>query len=708
MRRDVVYFILLLLVTDIAVLMDIPLLRGVLILSTFIVALGYLFLESLGLSESFLDVFLLSIGLGVGLSIFIGLVVNSFYFMVYKPLSLFPLLLAFNIVFLVLLILARNKISFDFNILSSLKNEKLTSPMIMSFLLPLMGIIGSYIMRTYHSPLFNIFLMMLVIVYAISLITIFRGSISSLTYTTAIFNISLSMALVVSLYSEYIWVFNDAMLEYYLGNLTLKMGYWSISNYAGAYNSCLSITIFPAIYSLLSGLSVNCIFKLMQCGLFLLPIIVFNIFREYGGRRALIAAILFASQQPFLWDMPTHLRTAMAVFFFALAVMVLLNNRIMGWKKALLFLIFSILIIFSHYSTAYLTFFIFLFSSILLFFKEENNSNLTIGFSVLFFTVLFLWFGQVTRVPFIAGVEFFRDTIASLTKFFVMDYRGGTVTTAFGVGVKYVSQFVRIISYYLSLGFIAIGIVDALRKRYSEHLNANLICLSFVGLFILFLSVVLPYVTKGYDVERLFYHILIFTAIFFVFGGEFIAEKFFRVFNRGSLVQWRVLILSSVLFLQFIAGTSLVYSLGDAPGRAFPEFSEKTVLDAGTVYKSDVYSALWVLHFGDEKKVVLFDNIGDHKFLFSVCSFGKGFSTGNFKMSFFTEEIFTAKKFRILNYTSPSGINNYYGYLSRYNVLNKKIILDSSLENDTLLNTINRIAKSNVIYDNGYSKILSK
>ena len=304
--------------------------------------------------------------------------------------------------------------------------------------------------------------------------------------------------------------------------------------------------------------------------------------------------------------------------------------------------------------------------------------------------------------------EFFRDTIASLTKFFVMDYRGGTVTTAFGVGVKYVSQFVRIISYYLSLGFIAIGIVDALRKRYSEHLNANLICLSFVGLFILFLSVVLPYVTKGYDVERLFYHILICTAIFFVFGGEFIAEKFFRVFNRGSLVQWRVLILSSVLFLQFIAGTSLVYSLGDAPGRAFPEFSEKTVLDAGTVYKSDVYSALWVLHFGDEKKVVLFDNIGDHKFLFSVCSFGKGFSTGNFKMSFFTEEIFTAKKFRILNYTSPSGINNYYGYLSRYNVLNKKIILDSSLENDTLLNTINRIAKSNVIYDNGYSKILSK
>lgn len=389
----------------------------------------------------------------------------------------------------------------------------------MSFLLPLMGIIGSYIMRTYHSPLFNIFLMMLVIVYAISLITIFRGSISSLTYTTAIFNISLSMALVVSLYSEYIWVFNDAMLEYYLGNLTLKMGYWSISNYAGAYNSCLSITIFPAIYSLLSGLSVNCIFKLMQCGLFLLPIIVFNIFREYGGRRALIAAILFASQQPFLWDMPTHLRTAMAVFFFALAVMVLLNNRIMGWKKALLFLIFSILIIFSHYSTAYLTFFIFLFSSILLFFKEENNSNLTIGFSVLFFTVLFLWFGQVTRVPFIAGVEFFRNTIASLTKFFVMDYRGGTVTTAFGVGVKYVSQFVRIISHYLSLGFIAIGIVDALRKRYSEHLNANLICLSFVGLFILFLSVVLPYVTKGYDVERLFYHILIFTAIFFVFGG---------------------------------------------------------------------------------------------------------------------------------------------------------------------------------------------
>jgi len=110
----------------------------------------------------------------------------------------------------------------------------------------------------------------------------------------------------------------------------------------------------------------------------------------------------------------------------------------------------------------------------------------------------------------------------------------------------------------------------------------------------------------------------------------------------------------------------------------------------------------------ERNNTILFDNIGDHKFLFSGYYVSNHFNVTGFRLSFFNRQIFELKKFRILNYTVPSKINGYYGYLFQYNTLHNRIVMDAGLTNTMPIESMKTIKDSDLIYDNGNVKLIAK
>jgi len=79
MRRDVTYIILLLLLTDLAVLVNISILRQSLPFIFFSIIPGYLVLRIMKLDLGLLEESLLSVGMSLTLLILTGLLVNMTY-----------------------------------------------------------------------------------------------------------------------------------------------------------------------------------------------------------------------------------------------------------------------------------------------------------------------------------------------------------------------------------------------------------------------------------------------------------------------------------------------------------------------------------------------------------------------------------------------------------------------------------------------------
>ena len=80
---------------------------------------------------------------------------------------------------------------------------------------------------------------------------------------------------------------------------------------------------------------------------------------------AFLASVFFMSQNVFL-STAANSRTTIAILFFALSIMVLLNERLSVFEKRLLLIIFIFSCIVSHYSTAYIFFVVFLFVFIII------------------------------------------------------------------------------------------------------------------------------------------------------------------------------------------------------------------------------------------------------------------------------------------------------------------------------------------------------
>jgi len=702
----------LILLTDLAILLNIPFLRQITGFFFLTILPGLLILYILKLKIDFLEKFVLSVGLSISFLIFFGLLINnSSLALGYKsPLSTVPLLISFNIAAIALTLIAywMNK-----NAAFSLPNFNLSTSekafLIVPVLFPALSIFGAYFMNTTDNNLTSIFLLFLIPTY-VAFVCVFNHKLPARIYPIIIFLIGISLILMKALRSSHI-VGIDTHSEYYLFQTTLDNSHWGIFGHS-ALDACLSISLLPTIYQLFLNVNPEIFFNVFYVILFsLAPLIVFIMSKKYiGDFYAFLVSVFFMFQARFIFA-TGGARTNVALLFFALAMMMLFNNKISLRKKKILFIIFMASCIVSHYSTSYIFFFILLgtfIGTMILSKKYIFKKIINLPIISLFFAFIFLWYSQITKVAFSAGAIFIKNTLVNLGKLFTLESRGGGIPAMLGEGImqKGIPHKIEFVFTWLMFAYIGIGVITLIR-RYKQmsfpemspekadflerKFEVTYTVIAIICAGILAAPVAFPFVSVGYGIDRVFTQGITILSVFFVIGGIMIAkylDKFFTIIRgkvlKKSTSQVRAyVIILLVLIPYFLSVTGVTYQVFGYP-RSIALNSKGKEHNIKYVYDQDSYGAKWLGDYGEKSQKIYADFYGDRRLI----------SQGKIVPS-------------QINYywlSKHSYIIDGYIYLRYQNVMDGKLLgYHNEMYNTT--DYQDTFSKKNKIYDGGCSKI---
>lgn len=686
--------IILLIMTDLSILLDLSILKPALSFIFFTIVPGFLvFLIFNFKNINLLNRIVLSIGMSTSFLMIIGLVLNGLYPYLAHPLSFIPVFLTLNIFVLILMAAAywRNRKSLDeIRGIKFYLKDKLTSPMIFPFLFPVLAVLGTYLMNNTQNNILLLLMLILIPLYLIIMIYL-KDRIHSATYSLALWLIGLSLLLMHGLTSNHLLGI-DVHLEYYSFQLTQLGFHWDLNTYYNPYNACISITILPMIYQVISGMGGEYIFKIFMAIIgSITPLIVYLVARKYlAAKYAFLAALLFIFQLFFI-NLLGAVRQEIAIIFFFLTIMVVFDFKMDKWLRKLLIVLFIFATLISHYSTAYVAFILILPILFYPFIRGliKDRKLVFTNFDILIISLILItiWYLLVAKVQFASGAQVIGKTVeiagtGGLTSTLVAT-RGAYVLGVLGVVFKSLPNFVSIIVHDLIFATILVGLYTIIRRfhHYQEKLGIEFLLGIVISLILLILFVALPYISIAYDVARLFFQLLIFLAPVFVIGGIYVARKIKKP-------NWDVYLLLVLLLLLFTCVTYLQYSLLGEPYSS--DYENNSIVRQGNfIYDSEILSAQWISRYNMNNLTVYSDGREVSRFL---TAYGTNISHENLNSSYFG-----------WNKTIDTG----YIYLGYVNVNNGKIIDmgDDFIRVDIepfqfLLNGKSRI------YDNGGSRIL--
>jgi uncharacterized membrane protein len=684
--------------TNIGVVLNIPILRQILGFPFLMVLPGLLILiilklDKLGLAERIA----LIIGMSIAFLLIFGWALNEILlqFNYTKPLSSGVLMLAVDLVFVILIACAylRNKQVFYSFQLTLDMNDTSKWFVLLSSALPLVSILAINLINTSNNNS-----LLLVLLFAIPFVVIafsmFNRKISPNTYALSLIMIAAALLFMYWLRSPHI-LGNDVHEEYYFFQLTLNNGHWAVFE-NNTLDSCLSISILPTIFqSVVNFVGQEYLFKGIYALISIfIPLVVFIVSKKYVGEKfGFLAAFYFVSQSSFLMA-PGNARTNLAIFFFGLCVMVLFLNSITNLNRKVLFLIFLVATVVSHYSTTYIFFFLLLATLILsLIWKKYCLSRSITWSSVAFLAVLgFLWYAQLVQTPYGLAIHFLEHALVSLQNFFVAETRSTDVGYLFGYGIKQASILIRIQSFTIWLSFLLIGIgiigtlikhkdmlhtsnhASSIRSFLHSKFETEYFFLSISGAIILLLALVIPYVSVGYDLIRVYEQTAVFLSVFLV-GGGLIISRLIRV--NGHIILLIILI-PYFLFTTFavyeVFGIHETYILSSkAPGA-----------DYAVVTNQETFAAQWLKKNMDGTSIIhTTDGSGADKLM--------------------SQGLISDELIDYVNFYNRSDTTGYI-YLTTNNVVNHK--LEINQESYDISKFADVLSERDKIYSNGGSEVL--
>ena len=614
--------IILLIITDLSILLNIPFLRQIFGFLFLTILPGLLILQILKLNKiCFLEKFILTWGLSISFLMFFGLLINNLLlcFGYETPLSTIPLLISFNIAFILLAVVV-HKMNKD--AVFSLPNFNLNASekafLIFPVIFPALSIFGMNIMNTTDNNIILMFLLFLIPIY-VACVCLFNHKFPKRLYPGVIFLIGISLLLFMPLRTNHI-IGIDTHVEYYYFRTILNNLHWGILGYY-TFDACLSISLLPTLYQSILNISPVFLFKILYSLIYSIsPLVIYVISKKYVGEPyGFLASIFFISQTNFLQTEVTA-RTNTAILFFALAMMTLFSDRIDPLKKRILFIVFMASCMVSHYSTTYIFFFVMLgsfFGMEMLSKKYTFKKIISLTMGILFFSMIFFWYSQVTETAFNAGISFIENTFGNLNTFFVEELREGGAEAMLGVGItqKGIPHKIQFVFTWLTFAFIGIGII-MLTRRYKEmsfpELNfkkpdflkdkfeVEYFAIAFVCVGLLVAIVALPHIAAGYSLQRSYAAVLIILSVFFVIGG-IILSKFMKI--RACLI------ILLVLIPYFLCVTGAMYTIFGVP-RVITLNSEGEKHDLLYVHDQDSYAAKWLSSHGQQNLKIHCDHAG--------------------------------------------------------------------------------------------------
>lgn len=155
------------------------------------------------------------------------------------------------------------------------------------------------------------------------------------------------------------WLFGwDIQKEHAVAQATLEAGRWVRNGPGDLYNSMLSITVMPAQLSSLTNLSIETILRVFYPILLsFIPVVLITAYKKLAGYRyvylSTVAVIIAARAFP--QQLAQVTRQTVAVYIFAVAASIFVQNTISPRTKKIVITILLASTAFTHYTSSYST-----------------------------------------------------------------------------------------------------------------------------------------------------------------------------------------------------------------------------------------------------------------------------------------------------------------------------------------------------------------
>jgi uncharacterized membrane protein len=625
---------------DITILLDIPILREIVVFIFLSFIPGFAILRLFKPKEtSLLDTILFSVGLSIALVMFMGLLVNELYLFLglSQPLSVIPLTLAISVFTLgVFLIEYRRDSSETFQLKTSLKDELRNVPpvSIIIVLLPLINALGVLYLNVSIILVSDAIIAALCVMSAVS-----RRLVPEKLYPFLIFSISITLICQVLLTSKYI-VGNDVNLEYYVFRLTQISGHWGFLNPTFnslaplTYDSMLSITILPAVYSALMAAQGGIVFKILYPFIFcFVPLTMYRICeKQFGKLIGFLSALFFVFTPTAFYGEPLGLeRQIVGELFLILSVFLLINKTIPVTKRKLLLIIFGAALVVSHYSLAYIYLAIIAIVFIISNVKPRRDDILSTVTVLLLFVMTFSWYAIGFNSPLIGLIDTFKGTFTELTTGAQAAAGAATNTMLAAPQVFTVATWINLLVSVIANFFLVIGVLAIILRPKGTEISAKYLIMTIIAAIILVTALIAPSIAGTLNFTRFYGITLLILSPCFVLGGQAILEvigRVWRIITRplkrqiASKSKYKAIVflliaitlsayfLSQVGFVNFVTrGEIHSYNVDFYSMVNSNNTQVKISLYSGYIPEQDVFSATWLSKYKLETAEVSADSI---------------------------------------------------------------------------------------------------
>ena len=653
-KEQFIFIISILILTNLAILLNIPFSRQILGFLFLTLLPGLLILQILKLNKlSAIETILYSVGLSVAFLMFTGFFMNTFYphMGISKPISTLPLMITISIILLILTVIGY-LVNKDFSIPTPTNVKELfTSPVLFLLLLPILSVLGACLINFYGN---NIILLLLIVLISLAVVLAVFDIIPAKLFPLAIVMIALALLLHRTLIPFYL-PNGDIHMEYYFHRLVETNSYWDLA-VSSNLNAMLSVVMLPTMYSKMLNIDGQWVFEIIHPVIFsLVPLVLYQIYRKQTTEKvAFLSAFFFMSIRAFFYGLPTLPRVEIAELFYALFIMLLVNKQMNRSKRAALFIIFGTSLAVSHYGLSYVFLFQIIIVLLFLYGMEEpkinnlkenlyakfnkfkgidfserelqaNPKNAILKTGITLSTTLVLLYSVFTLAwyIYISSSYTFEMLIgvgdhiytSITTDFFSLGERENDTLAALGMGspaLSYLHQISRFL-WHSTHFFIIVGFIRLITNYKEMKFEREYIAMLLVSGVIMLMCIVLPSFSSRMGVKRFYHFALFFFSPLCILGGETVFKYIFRPFRYILLRQStcaKILLIILIPYFLFntgfvgeLAGEKTVMPVSIEQPKTGDD-REKAIFYIRVIQKEDVFGAKWLGENRVDKSII--------------------------------------------------------------------------------------------------------
>lgn len=563
-----------------SIFFKIPILRQVLGFLWLSLIPGYALLRILNLENyedtSYRVVF--SAGSGLAIIMLFGFIFNaiSITFNLVRPLSSIPFITVLGCLTFALLLLGHK---------NERKKQKITSPnfgieladvsqILVLVTLPILGIIGAL----YHN--ISLLLLMMVGVALLTIISILleRWTPSKL-FSLTIVACSIALLFHTALISKHLMGV-DIFMEFYVFSQTKAEEIWippgNISWYSliDDLRSLLSVTLLPTVGTAILGIEGENFFKIFYPMVFsMVPLALYIMYKQQVNLKiAFLSTMVYISLPTAFYGIePLALcRQMLGQLFLVLSAILMVDKKLVLWKKKILLIILASALISTHYSLAFIllmyTMTFYIIPRVPLYFLQirKKLGCRTINFAIilLFTALIFSWYTYISSSP----LNHLLSSFNRIATTFIRDF-SKPEARGFGGALSALSPFVPTstvglihkILVYTHFFFIGIGIMVMMIKPKEFNVSYEYQLLSFANAVLIALVLIIPHLGTTFNATRFYAIAIMFLAPFYVLGGLFLTSSIIRITNNLKKINTEKL---SLHIVTFVLITTFLFQVG--------------------------------------------------------------------------------------------------------------------------------------------------